>query len=56
MYEESQNQLHSAENELDRMKQYLNEVLKEVARPENPEKIPITGIEQTKKLVELLYN
>jgi hypothetical protein len=30
MYE-SQNQLHSAEAELDRMKQYLNEVLKEVA-------------------------
>jgi two-component system, OmpR family, sensor histidine kinase VicK len=26
MYEESQNQLHSAEDELDRMKQYLNEV------------------------------
>ncbi|MFY9872070.1 MAG: hypothetical protein WAK17_20360 [Candidatus Nitrosopolaris sp.] len=31
MYEESQNQLHSAEDELDRMKQYLNEVLREVA-------------------------
>jgi two-component system, OmpR family, sensor histidine kinase VicK len=31
MYEESQNQLHSAEDELDRTKQYLNEVLKEVA-------------------------
>jgi hypothetical protein len=31
MYEESQNQLHSAEAELDRMKQYLNEVLEEVA-------------------------
>jgi peptidoglycan hydrolase CwlO-like protein len=31
MYEESQNQLHSAEEELDRMKQYLNEVLREVA-------------------------
>jgi len=31
MYEESQNQLHSAEDELDRMKQYLNEILKEVA-------------------------
>jgi hypothetical protein len=31
MYEESQNQLHSAEDDLDRMKQYLNEVLKEVA-------------------------
>jgi two-component system, OmpR family, sensor histidine kinase VicK len=31
MYEESQNQLHSAETELDRMKQYLNEVLEEVA-------------------------
>ena len=30
MYEESQNQLHSAEDELDRMKQYLNEVLNEV--------------------------
>jgi len=30
MYEESQNQLHSAEAEMDRMKQYLNEVLKEV--------------------------
>jgi hypothetical protein len=32
MYEESQNQLHSAEEELDRMKQYLNEALEEVAR------------------------
>ena len=31
MYEESQYQLHSAEAELDRMKQYLNEALKEVA-------------------------
>jgi two-component system, OmpR family, sensor histidine kinase VicK len=31
MYEESQNQLRSAEDELDRMKQYLNEALKEVA-------------------------
>jgi two-component system, OmpR family, sensor histidine kinase VicK len=31
MYEESQNQLHSAETELDRMKQYFNEALKEVA-------------------------
>jgi two-component system, OmpR family, sensor histidine kinase VicK len=31
MYEESQIQLHSAEAELDRMKQYLNEALKEVA-------------------------
>jgi two-component system, OmpR family, sensor histidine kinase VicK len=31
MYEESQNQLHSAENELDRMKKYLNEALQEVA-------------------------
>ena len=31
MYEESQNQLHSAEDVLDRMKQYLNEVLEEVA-------------------------
>jgi hypothetical protein len=31
MYEESQNQLHTAEDELDRMKQYLNEALKEVA-------------------------
>jgi two-component system, OmpR family, sensor histidine kinase VicK len=31
MYQESQNQLHSAEAELDRMKQYLNEVLEEVA-------------------------
>jgi peptidoglycan hydrolase CwlO-like protein len=31
MYEESQNQLHSAEDELDRMKQYLNEVLREAA-------------------------
>ncbi|MGA9149197.1 MAG: hypothetical protein WBZ36_01360 [Candidatus Nitrosopolaris sp.] len=31
MHEESQNQLHSAEEELDRMKQYLNEVLEEVA-------------------------
>jgi hypothetical protein len=32
MYEESQNQLHSAEDELDRMKQYLNEALEEVAK------------------------
>jgi len=31
MYEESQNQLHSAEEELTRMKQYINEVQKEVA-------------------------
>ena len=31
MYEESQNQLHSAEDELDRMKRYLDEVLEEVA-------------------------
>ena len=31
MYEESQNQLHSAEEELDRMKRYLNEALKEVS-------------------------
>jgi hypothetical protein len=31
MYEESQNQLRSAEEELYRMKQYLNEALKEVA-------------------------
>ena len=31
MYEESQIQLHSAEAEMDRMKQYLNEVLNEVA-------------------------
>ena len=31
MYEESQNQLHSAEDELDRMKQYLNEALEEFA-------------------------
>jgi hypothetical protein len=31
MYETSRNQLHPAEEELDRMKQYLNEVLKEVA-------------------------
>jgi len=31
MYEESQNQLQSAEEELYRMKQYLNEALKEVA-------------------------
>ncbi len=31
MYEESQNQLHFAEEELVRMKQYLNEVLEEVA-------------------------
>jgi two-component system sensor histidine kinase VicK len=36
MYEESQNQLHSAEDELARMKQYLNEVLKEVARFRKP--------------------
>ena len=35
MYEESQNQLHSAEAELDRMKQYLNEALKEVASFKN---------------------
>jgi hypothetical protein len=31
MYEESQYQLHSAEAELDRMKQYLNEALEEFA-------------------------
>jgi hypothetical protein len=31
MYEESQTQLHSAEAELDRMKQYLIEVLEEIA-------------------------
>jgi two-component system, OmpR family, sensor histidine kinase VicK len=31
MYEESQNQLRSAEDEMDRMKQYLNEILNEVA-------------------------
>jgi hypothetical protein len=31
MYETSQNQLHSAEEELDRMKDYLNQVLKELA-------------------------
>ena len=31
MYEESQNQLHSAEEEMYGMKQYLNEALKEVA-------------------------
>jgi two-component system, OmpR family, sensor histidine kinase VicK len=31
MYEESQNQLHSAEDELNRMKQYLNEALEEFA-------------------------
>ena len=31
MYEESQNQLHSAETELDKLKQYLNEALEEVA-------------------------
>jgi len=31
MYEESQNQLYSAEEEPYRMKQYLNEALKEVA-------------------------
>jgi two-component system sensor histidine kinase VicK len=36
MYEESQNQLHSAETELDRMKQYLNEVLKEVGSFRKP--------------------
>ena len=36
MYEESQNQLHSAEDELDRMKQYLNEVLGEVASFKKP--------------------
>jgi two-component system, OmpR family, sensor histidine kinase VicK len=36
MYEESQNQLHSAEAELDRMKQYLNEVLEEVASFKKP--------------------
>jgi two-component system, OmpR family, sensor histidine kinase VicK len=31
MYEQSQNQLRSAEEELDRMKQYLNEALRQVA-------------------------
>jgi hypothetical protein len=31
MYEKSQEQLHSAEDELINMKEYLNEVLKEVA-------------------------
>jgi two-component system, OmpR family, sensor histidine kinase VicK len=36
MYEESQNQLHSTEAELNRMKQYLNEVLKEVASFRKP--------------------
>jgi len=36
MYEESQNQLHSAEAEMDRMKQYLDEVLKEVASFKKP--------------------
>jgi hypothetical protein len=30
MYEKSQENLHSAEDELTNMKQYLNEVLKEV--------------------------
>jgi hypothetical protein len=32
MYEESQNQLHSAEDEMERMRAYLNEALKEAAR------------------------
>jgi len=36
MYEESQIQLHSAEAEMDRMKQYLNEVLNEVASFRKP--------------------
>jgi len=36
MYEESQYQLHSAEAEMDRMKQYLSEVLKEVASFKKP--------------------
>jgi two-component system, OmpR family, sensor histidine kinase VicK len=36
MYEESQTQLHSAEAELERMKQYLNEVLQEVASFKKP--------------------
>ncbi|MFZ0513247.1 MAG: hypothetical protein WAM14_16680, partial [Candidatus Nitrosopolaris sp.] len=31
MYEKSQNELHSAEEELDNMKNYLNQVLKEMA-------------------------
>jgi two-component system sensor histidine kinase VicK len=36
MYETSQNQLHSAEEELDRMKDYSNQVLKEVASFKKP--------------------
>jgi two-component system sensor histidine kinase VicK len=36
MYEKSQNQLHSAEEELDNMKDYLNEVLKEIASIKKP--------------------
>jgi two-component system sensor histidine kinase VicK len=36
MYEKSQNQLHSAEEELDDMKDYLNEVLKEIASIKKP--------------------
>jgi archaellum component FlaC len=36
MYEKSQNQLHSAEDELANMKDYLNEVLKEIASIKKP--------------------
>jgi hypothetical protein len=44
MYETSQNQLHSAEEELDRMKQYLNEVLKEVAVENSSEKVAVHNL------------
>ena len=36
MYEKSQNQLHTAEDELANMKDYLNEVLKEIASIKKP--------------------
>jgi len=36
MYEKSQNQLHSAEDELINMKDYLNDVLKEIADMKKP--------------------
>jgi hypothetical protein len=36
MYEKSQNQLHSAEEELDNMKDCLNEVLNEIASIKKP--------------------
>jgi two-component system sensor histidine kinase VicK len=41
MYEESQNQLHSAEDELDRMRAYLNEALKEAASFRSREKMNV---------------